>query len=120
MSEIERMQLSARMSKIVRHAGVIYLSGQTAGGSASSDADIAAQTHEALSRVDALLAEAGSNRAQILSATLYLRKMSDFAAMNVVWESWLSPGTAPARATVEAHMASESLLFEVSIIAAIA
>ena len=118
MSNIERKHTNARMSKIVRHGGLVYLCGQTANGSASADADIAAQTHETLARVDALLAEAGSDRARILSATIYLRDISDFAAMNRVWESWLSPGIAPARTTVEARLASENLLFEVTITSA--
>lgn len=118
MSPIERKHTNARMSKIVRHDGLVYLCGQTANGSASAYADIAAQTHETLARVDTLLAEAGSDRARILSATIYLRNISDFAEMNAVWESWLASGTAPARATVEARLASENLLFEVSIISA--
>lgn len=120
MNEIERKHTTARMSKIVRHRGVVYLCGQTATGSASSSGDITAQTRETLSRVDALLAEAGSDRARILSATIYLRRISDFAEMNLVWEAWLSPGAAPARSTVEARLASEELLFEVTITAAVA
>jgi enamine deaminase RidA (YjgF/YER057c/UK114 family) len=120
MNDIERKHGNARMSKIVRHGGLVYLCGQTASGGASAGADITAQTHETLSRVDALLAEAGSDRKRILSATIYLRDISDFAAMNAVWESWLAPGTAPARTTVQARLASESLLFEVTITAALA
>ncbi len=120
MNDIDRRYANARMSKIVRHGGLVYLCGQTASGGANASADITAQTHETLSRVDVLLAEAGSDRKRILSATIYLRDMSDFAAMNVVWESWLAPGTAPARTAVEARLASESLLFEVTITAALA
>lgn len=120
MSDIERKHTNARMSRIVRHGDLVYLCGQTASGGANASADITAQTHETLSRVDALLTEAGSDRKRILSATIYLRDMSDFAGMNAVWESWITPGTAPARTTVEARLASENLLFEVTIIAALA
>lgn len=118
MSNIERKHTNARMSKIVRYGDLVYLCGQTANGSASANADITAQTHETLSRVDALLTEAGSDRALILSATIYLRDIGDFAAMNAVWESWITPGTAPARTTVEARLASANLLFEVTVNAA--
>lgn len=118
MSDIERKHTNARMSKIVRHGDMVYLCGQTASGSANASGDITAQTHETLSRVDALLTEAGSDRTRILSATIYLRDIHDFAAMNAVWESWVAPGAAPARTTVEARLASESLLFEVTVIAA--
>lgn len=119
MTDIERTHTNARMSKIVRHGGLVYLCGQTAGGSGNASADITAQTHETLSRVDALLAEAGSDRKRILSATIYLRHMEDFAAMNAVWESWIAPGTAPARTTVEARLALTSLLVEVTVVAAL-
>ncbi len=117
MSNIERKHTNARMSKIVQHGGLVYLCGQTASGGANASADITAQTHETLSRVDALLAEAGSDRTRILSATVYLRNIDDFAAMNAVWESWVVPGTAPARTTVQAQLAGPSLLVEVTIIA---
>ena len=118
MSNIDRKHTNTRMSKIVRHGDLVYLCGQTASGSAEASADITAQTHETLSRVDSLLSEAGSSRTRILSATIYLRDMSDFSAMNAVWESWIEPGTAPARTTVEARLASASLLVEVTVLAA--
>jgi enamine deaminase RidA (YjgF/YER057c/UK114 family) len=117
MSEIERKHTNARMSKIVRHGDLVYLCGQTASGSPNARSDITAQTYETLSRVDALLAEAGSHRKRILSTTVYLRHMDDFCGMNTVWESWVSPGTAPARITVESRLTSPSLLVEMTVIA---
>lgn len=119
MSTIERKHTNARMSKIVKHGGLVYLCGQTAVGSASANADVTAQTQETLSRVDALLTEAGTDRTRILSATVYLRDMADFAAMNSAWESWVPSGAAPARTTVEARLAAESLLVEVTVTAAV-
>lgn len=120
MSEIERKHSNARMSKIVCHGGLVYLSGQTASGGPFDKSDIATQTRETLSRVDALLNEAGSGRARILSTTIYLREIDDFAAMNAVWESWLGgSGAAPARTTVEARLASKNLLVEMSVVAAL-
>jgi len=32
--------------------------------------------------------------------------MKDFAAMNSVWDAWVSPGNTPARATVQASLAA--------------
>lgn len=119
MNLIERKHTNERMSKWVSHGNTLYLSGQTAVGSKTAAADISAQTHEALSRVDALLTEAGSERGKILSATIFLKNIGDFAAMNAVWESWVAPGTAPARTTIEARLGADSLLFEVSVIAAL-
>ena len=120
MSNIERFHANARMSKIVRHGGLIYLCGQTANGSPSAHADVGSQTQEVLSRIDGLLAEAGSDRGKLLSATIYLRHIDDFAAMNAVWEAWVAAGTAPARTTVEARLASANLLVELTIVAAAA
>ena len=117
MSDIERHHTIARMSKIVRHEGLVYLCGQTANGSASAHSDVGSQTHEVLSRIDALLAEAGSDRTRMLSTTIYLRNIEEFAAMNAVWDAWVTPGTAPARTTVEARLASANLLVEVTVIA---
>ncbi|NQE49919.1 endoribonuclease [Herbaspirillum rubrisubalbicans] len=106
------------MSKIVKYGGLVYLCGQTANGSASAEADITAQTHEVLSRIDALLAEAGSQRDRILSTTIYLRDIADFGAMNAVWDAWVPAGTAPARTTLEARLGASSLLVEMTVVAA--
>lgn len=115
MGEIAREGTTERMSKIVRHNGVIYLCGQVAD---NSDEQAAAQTENMLAKVDALLESAGSDRKHILSATVYLRDMKDFSEMNKVWDNWVPQGHAPARACVEARMAREDLLVEISVIAA--
>lgn len=116
MNAIERMHVSARMSKIVRHGDVVYLCGQTASG--SGIADIAGQTAEALARIGALLAEAGTDRSRLLAATIHLKDIGDFAAMNSVWEAWVPAGCAPARTTVEARLAAPELLVEITAVAA--
>lgn len=117
-SKIERFEVTPRMSKIVRHAEIVYLCGQTAIGAQTPD--IAQQTRETLARVDALLVKAGSDRSRILFALIHLRDIRDFAAMNEVWESWVPDGAAPVRTTVQAHLASEDLLVEVTITGAVA
>lgn len=116
-NSIERNHVSARMSRIVRHNGTIYLCGQVG---TDFDADITVQTQQMLEKVDQLLAEAGSSREHMLSATVYIKDMADFQAMNAVWDAWVPEGAAPARACVEAAMARPSILVEVSVIAAVA
>jgi len=118
MSGIERFETGARMSKIVRHGGLVYLCGQTAKGAPADD--VAQQTHETLSRIDGLLAQAGSDRSHLLSVLIHLRRMEDFAAMNRVWEAWVPAGSAPARTTVQAALASPELLVEMTVVAAVA
>jgi len=71
-----------------------------------------------LTKVDDLLESIGSERAKILSATIYLKTMADFKVMNQVWEDWVATHP-PARACIEAGMADKALLVEISVIAAI-
>ncbi len=115
MADIERLEVGQRMSRIVKHNGTIYLCGQVA---ADAETGISEQTQTMLDKVDALLVQAGSDRQHILSATVYLRDMKDFAAMNAVWDAWVPEGYAPARACVEARLARAELLVEISVVAA--
>ena len=71
---IKRMHTSERASKIVIHNDVIYLSGQVA---EDPEADVQDQTRSTLARIDAALAEAGTDREHLLSATLYLRDIDN-------------------------------------------
>ncbi len=113
---ITRMETARRMSRIVVHNDTVYLCGQVAD---NSDEPIGPQTENMLAKVDALLEQAGSSREQILSATIYVRDMKDFAGMNEVWDNWVPEGDAPARACVEARMARPDLLVEISVVAAL-
>ncbi|SHH23464.1 RidA family protein [Ferrimonas marina] len=113
---IERMETGARMSRIVKHNDTVYLCGQVC---KDADADITEQTQTMLDKVDALLEQAGSDREHMLSATIYLSTMDDFAAMNAVWDAWVPAGHAPARACVEAAMARPALKVEISVVAAV-
>jgi len=105
-----------RMSKIVIHNNTVYLCGQVA---KDSDADIKEQTRTMLEKVDDLLIQAGSDRKHLLSATIYIKDMKDFAEMNEVWDAWVIEGHSPARACVEASLARPELLVEISVIAAV-
>lgn len=116
MSSITRTHTTARMSKIVRHGDLVYLCGQTSGG--TDFADMAGQAAESLRRVDELLKEAGTDKSKLLTALIHIRSMDDFAAMNAVWDAWVPQGAAPARTTVQAALALPSLLFEVTVVAA--
>ena len=84
---IERIETSARASKIVKYNGVAYLSGQVAEGDTIQE-----QTRLCLEKVDALLAQAGSSREQMLRATIWLADMADFAGLNEVWNDWVPNG----------------------------
>ncbi len=68
-----------------------------------------------LAQIDDLLFEAGTDKSKILSATIYLPDIGDFAAMNAVWEKWVVPGQTPARATVEAKLAAPEYSVEIQV-----
>jgi enamine deaminase RidA (YjgF/YER057c/UK114 family) len=110
---IERFHTTERASKIVKHNGVVYLSGQVAEGDTVTE-----QTRDCLAKVDALLAEAGTDKEHLLQTTIWLADMADFAEMNLVWNDWVPTGFAPARACGEAKLAREILKVEILVIAA--
>jgi enamine deaminase RidA (YjgF/YER057c/UK114 family) len=112
---IERFDSGPRMSEMVVHQGTVYLAGQVAD---DANADIRGQTRQVLDAIDALLARAGSSKARILRAQVYLADLADFAAMNEVWEAWVVPGQAPARATVQAALARPQWKIEIVVTAA--
>jgi enamine deaminase RidA (YjgF/YER057c/UK114 family) len=111
-----RHHVGARLSEIAIHNGTIYLAGQIA---EDTDQDITGQTREVLGHIDRLLAEAGSDKTQLLSVQIYLSDMVNFAAMNAAWDMWVSEGNAPPRATVESKLANPACLVEVVVVAAV-
>eukprot|EP01083_Nonionella_stella_P076886 209676_1 len=105
-----------RMSKIVIHNGVVYISGQVD----ATATDIQGQTQNTLNKVDDLLSQAGTSKSNILTASIWVKDINrDFAGMNEVWNKWVDPENKPVRFCVEANMARESLLVEVQVTAAI-
>ena len=112
---IERLETGQRMSRIVKHNGTIYQCGQVCKDATQG---IQEQTSSMLEKVDNLLEQAGSDKEHILSATIYIKDMKYFGEMNGAWENWLPEGHAPARACVQASMAREALLVEISVVAA--
>lgn len=113
---IYRKYTNQRMSRIIVNNDVVYLCGQVCN---DSEQGIELQTWTMLKKVEDLLIEVDSNKKHLLSATIYLKDMKDFATMNRVWEAWLPEGCAPARSCVQASMARSDLLVEISVIAAV-
>jgi enamine deaminase RidA (YjgF/YER057c/UK114 family) len=112
---IERLHAGARMSQAVIHGHTVYLAGQVADDPTKDDPG---QTLEVLAAIDLLLAEAGTDKTKILSATIYLADIGTFAQMNSVWDTWVPQGHTPARATVEARLAAPAYKVEIQVIAA--
>lgn len=111
---IERFEQSARMSQAVAAGGFVFLAGQVAPDPTPS---VSAQAEQILARIDALLEAAGSDRTHLVSVSVWLADIGQFKAFNAVWDKWVASGHAPARATVEARLATPAYLVEIAAIA---
>ena len=114
MSEIKRYHGTGRMSRIVCHGETVYLCGQVG----TRGESVTRQTEETLEKIEALLAEVGSTKDDILQAIIWLDDMADFQEMNAVWDAWVNDGHEPARACGSAHLASPELKVEIIVTAA--
>jgi enamine deaminase RidA (YjgF/YER057c/UK114 family) len=115
MAQITRNHTGPRMSQCVVHNGIAYLAGQVG----TAGASVAQQTQDCLDNIDRLLAEVGSDKTNILTAQIWMADMAAFADMNKVWDAWVAPGHAPARATGESALATPEHLVEIIVVAAI-
>ncbi|NMM84943.1 hypothetical protein B2J88_11270 [Rhodococcus sp. SRB_17] len=111
---IQRIQTNNRMSQAVVANGFIFLAGQVATDTAL---DVAGQTRQILDKIDALLAETGSDKTKIVQATIWLADHKTFADMNTVWDAWVPAGHAPARACVESALAFPPYTVEIGVVA---
>ena len=112
---ITRIAPGARMSGAVVHGDTVYLAGHV---SADRSLGVRGQTQAVLERLEQRLAEAGSDKSKLLSVQIWLAGMSTFDQMNEAWDAWVDTSHPPARATVEAKLASPDYLVEISAIAA--
>jgi enamine deaminase RidA (YjgF/YER057c/UK114 family) len=112
---IERFEKGPRMSQAAAQGDMVYLAGQVAGQ--PEGAGVTAQTQQILGQIDALLAAAGSDKSRILTATIYLADIAQFADMNAAWDAWVDRDEPPARATVEAKLATPAYLVEIVVVA---
>ncbi|MBI5912040.1 MAG: RidA family protein [Betaproteobacteria bacterium] len=112
---IVRHQPAKILSGAVEANGMVYVSGTVAD---KRPASVKAQTEEILGRIDALLALAGSHKSKIVSAQIWLADMRTREEMNLAWLAWVDANNLPARACVEAKLASADMLVEIAVIAA--
>ncbi|MCZ7643187.1 MAG: RidA family protein [Pseudorhodoplanes sp.] len=113
---IQRFDSGPRMSKAVVHGNTVYLAGLVADNPKGKS--VSEQTKDILAQIDGFLAKAGTDKSKLLSANIWLTDMATFAEMNGVWDAWISPGNAPARATVEAKLAAPDYKVEIMVTAA--
>ncbi len=112
---ITRISPGPRMSRAVVHGDTVYLAGHVV---PDPTLGVGGQTRAILERIDQLLAEAGTDKSRLLSVQVWLADISSFEEMNAVYDAWVDRGNPPARATVEARLASPDYLVEIAAIAA--
>jgi 2-iminobutanoate/2-iminopropanoate deaminase len=100
--------------------GFVFCAGQipldAAGNLAAGD--IAAQTHQVLKNLRAVLRAAGSDLDRAVKTKVFLKNMSDFAAMNEVYgRPEYFGGTPPARSTIEVARLPRDVLVEIELVA---
>ena len=113
---IQRFDTGPRMSQVVIHGDTVFLAGVVANKAPGES--VTKQTQDVLATIDGHLKKAGSDKSKLLTATIYITDMKNFAEMNAVWDGWVSAGNTPARATVEAKLASPQYSVEIMVTAA--
>jgi len=106
-------------SQAVKANGLIFTSGQIAIDPATQQViagDVAAQTDRVLRNLSEILEAAGSGLGKVVRTTVFLKNMSEFAAMNKVYGKYFS-SSPPARSTVEVARLPKDVLVEIDVIA---
>jgi 2-iminobutanoate/2-iminopropanoate deaminase len=106
-------------SQAIRANGFIFVSGQVAidpGTQQVITGDVAAQTERVLKNLSAILKAAGTGLEKVVRATVFLKNMGDFTAMNEVYARYFS-SQPPARSTVEVSRLPKDVLVEIDVIA---
>lgn len=114
---IKRIHSGDRMSQAVVYGGIVNTAGQVAQNARGES--VTAQTQDILQAIDGLLTEAGTDKSKLLTATIWLADIGDFAEMNKVWDAWVATGEAPTRACVESKLASPDFTVEIAVSAAV-
>jgi 2-iminobutanoate/2-iminopropanoate deaminase len=110
-------------SQAVRVGNLLFTAGQVGVDPATQQVvsgGITEQTRRAFENLKAILEEGGTNLANAVKATVFLKNMNDFAAMNAVYGSYFADqeGTPlPARSTVEVARLPKDVLVEIELVA---
>ena len=93
-------------SKAVVHNGLVY----TVATAPNKSAPLYEQTREALAAIDRNLAEAGSNKSHILTATVFITDMGRKPEMNRAWDEWVDRENPPMRACLGVALEGDALV----------
>lgn len=108
-------------SQAIVHGDLVFCSGQVGIDPATGEVvtgGIEAETRRVFRNIEAVLTEAGSGLSRVIKATVFLKSMDDFAAMNRVYAE-LFGDTRPARSTVEVSRLPKDVRVEIEVVATI-
>lgn len=111
MTDIKRFeQVGDQYSKAVRRGGTVYLAGLIA---EDWSKDMTGQAEDIFAQIDHLLAEAGSDKSQLLTIMVHITSFDDYAAFKTAYAAWVDQDNLPARATVKSELLDPALKLEI-------
>ena len=111
---LQRIAAGDRMSQAIVANGFLFTAAQVA---RDLGADVKTQTQQVLDKIDALLADANTDKTRVVSAAIWIADIADYAAVNEAWDAWVVKGQTPVRACVEAKFSSPKIKVEIQIVA---
>ena len=112
---VQRLHVSNRFSEVAIAGNLVHLAGQLA---SDFDLDIKGQTQQTFDIIDQFLADAGTDKSQILSVTIYLKNIEqDYAAFNEVWDAWVADIDALPRTYIKTKLYDPRVLVELTVVA---
>lgn len=112
---IKRSSPGPSLSRLVEFGNLVFVAGTTAD---NKTANCKAQTEEVLKKIDAFLSAAGSDKTKILWCNVWVSDIREKDQMDAAWQAWIPADAKPARATVEARLATPDTRVEIMMIAA--
>ncbi len=112
---IKRHHPGASLSRLVEFGNLVFVAGTTADDKTAS---CKGQTEQVLTKIDRLLADAGSSKSRILWCNVWVSDIREKDQMDAAWQAWVDPDNKPARATVESRLASPDTRVEIMMICA--
>lgn len=112
---IKRSSPGPSLSRLVEFGNLVFVAGTTAD---DKSAGCKAQTGEVLKKIDVFLATAGSDKSKILWCNVWVSDIREKDQMDAAWQAWIPADAKPARATVEARLATPDTRVEIMMIAA--
>lgn len=86
---------------------------------ADTSVEMEQQIAQLLAQAEQTLCTIGSDKSQLLSATIYITQLEDLVALNTAWEAWLPAGAAPSRACVKVELLDPTMKVEIAFVAAV-